>query len=149
VLRRDPVNQEEVNQQFVNVSRMYTDLVKTAQYLDPRRIGLRAKAAAKFQASPRYRGIKENLQRDELHAEYGQIRSLIGRKPSTNDILIVAQAAVLSKKYRTEGVKQFFLASTDVQMSPVTDSGGNLVSTGRTEDIQKQFEVICDWPDRI
>src|SRR2546427_9834109 len=38
VLRRDPVDQQEVNTQFVNVSRMYDRLGKSAEYLDSQRI---------------------------------------------------------------------------------------------------------------
>jgi hypothetical protein len=141
-------DRDKTNSAYFQVRRMYAELRNKARTLNPKQIRLEARRMAKSTASPRFQSLAEQIKRDEIHKQHSQLRSLMNRTPSPNDTMFIAEASVLAEKYKLTRVGTMFLASADVQMSPVTGDG-KILSCEITDEIWKRFRVKCDWPDTI
>ena len=141
-------DRDRTNSTYFQVRSMYNDLKNKARVMNPKQIRLEARRIVRSTASPHYRSLAENIKRDELHQQHSQLRSLINKTPSINDTMFIAEAAVLAERYKITRTGTMFLASADVQMSPVTENGRTL-SCEISDEIWKRFRVKCDWPDRI
>jgi hypothetical protein len=68
------------------------------------------------------------------------------RKPvGERDKKILAEAVYILERYRKREAVMF-LASTDCHFSPVR---GVRTITTVTDEIEKRFGIVCDWPDKV
>ncbi len=148
VLVREPVVQKRVDELFVKVSAMYALLNQRALLLDKETLKSVAKDRATITASKRFRGIATEIYTKQAYDTYSQLRKLVNNKASPNDMMILAEVVYLHEVFSEEGEVTVHLASTDTHLSPYT-SDGKVVSSIVTDDIEANFKVHCDWPERI
>lgn len=145
VLLREPVLGEERDKTFPEVSKMYYDLESKEVIGDVKEV---AKAMAQY-APPRFRKTAEGIYRDQLFEESQRQIPLkrLRRKPvGERDKKILAEAVYILERYKKREAITMFFASTDCHFSPVR---GVRTMTTVTDEIEKRFGIICDWPDRV
>ncbi len=116
--------------------------------LDKGTIRASGREQAKTAASRRYRNVATQIYTKQQYDKYSQLRRLVTDKASPNDMMILAEAAYLLGIYLDETETTVYIASTDTHFSPLTQDG-QVVSSIITDQILTDFNIHCDWPDRI
>jgi len=150
LLQREPVESDKVAVWFTQVAKMYKELKDMAQ----ERKNLKETASMKAQAVPKKVRKYENWYRIYLRDErrrHAQLLNLLKKDVEAEDQIILAEACYLFNLYKQIEGKDvsFFIASTDHHFSPVRRKGWAFESRQVTDEIEKRFGIICDWPDRI
>lgn len=146
-LQREPVDPYNVAVWFTQVTRMYEELEEKAKKL--KKVAyLKAKAVP-----PRIRRMADWFKiykTNDIRAN-AQLYNLLLKKVEPEDQKILAEACYLLNLYKaTEGkAVSLFIASTDHHFSPARRPGWVVESRQVTDEIEKRFGVVCDWPKRI
>lgn len=146
-LQREPVDIPSATKFFLLVNNMYDELSAKAETLPKT-------AAAKASAVPsKFRKATDwfDVYRTQDEQEHAQIMNLIIKPIEEVDKRILAEAAYLLNsiyKGETKDASLFF-ASTDHHFSPVRRKGWLIEGREVTDEINKRFGVICDWPDQV
>ncbi len=131
---------------FPDVVAMYTHLFGRAALVTR----TTARAAAYGHSAPRkFKRLMTDIWTHQLLTDRSQLAQLRSNLPSSNDQLILAEAAYLCEKYNLSERTEMFLASTDLAFSPLMRRDGSILSDTVTSEIAKQFSVICNWPEEI
>ena len=146
-LQREPVDPYIVAVWFTQVTRMYEELEQAAEKLDK-------VAYVKTQAvPPRIRRMADwfKIYRTSDIRANAQLYNLLLKKVEPEDQKILAEACYLLNLYKDiEGkAVSLYIASTDHHFSPARKPGWVVESCQVTDEIEKRFGVICDWPKRI
>lgn len=137
ILVREPIPPDERNRYYFPVSDMYAKFEYVAQDLD---IEKRIRA----NVTPRYYRTVHDEVYDQYRKRYHQLLKLKEQPVEESDKRILAEAVYLFNHYKqSNSAVKMYLASTDYHFSPF-DSEGEI-----TEEIQKKFGIVCDWPDKI
>ena len=147
-LVREPIIQKRVDEFFAKVAAMYSTLNQRADLLDKETLQSVARDKAEVASSKRYRGIATEIYTKQEYDTYSQLRKLVNNKASTNDMMFLAEAMYLREVFSQEGDLTMHIASTDTHLSPFTVEG-KVVSSIVTDQIAKDFNVYCDWPERV
>jgi len=92
----------------------------------------------RYQKAIRYEVYKQYEKR------YKHLLKLKNEPVEESDKRILCEAISLVKVYRKTNPKtKMYLSSTDYHFSP-SDSGGEIA-----DQISKQFQIICNWPDKL
>lgn len=148
-MTREPVEQDRVDQWFMKTSAFFALQKQRMELMDLKTIRSVAREKARFSVSKRFREIGEQIRMGEEVGSYYQLTRLRYRPVKTNDMWILAEAAYLKQYYEKEAYVKFYLASNDQHLSPVLDDEGQAISTKITDEIEKEFGIRCDWPDRV
>ncbi len=138
ILQREPVLQSDKTQYYSDVTIMYNELQNTAKNLDIEQI-------INANVTSRYRGAIRHELHEQYRKRYKQLHKLQNEPVEESDKTILCEAICLLSNYRktmNSDIKMY-LSSTDYHFSPC-DSMGEI-----TEQIEKRFHIICDWPDKI
>lgn len=141
ILLREPVLDEERDKILPEVSRMYHELESRDLIGDVKE---RAKWMSKY-VPEWFRKTAEKIYRDQLFVESRKqipLKRLQKKPVSETDKKILSEAVCIFKRYKKHGTVMF-LASTDHHFSPVRG-----IRT-LTDEIEKRFGIICDWPDKV
>jgi hypothetical protein len=137
ILQREPVSQIERERYYPAVSLMYNNLQKIANKLDINKL-------IDGNVTSKYREIIRREVFKQYQMRYKQLLKLKSEPVEDSDKRILCEAIALLKIYRqTNPNTKMYLASTDYHFSP-SDSGGEIA-----EQIRKQFQITCDWPDKV
>jgi len=148
-LVREPVQRKRVDELFVKVSAMYVLLHQRAELLDKGTLKAVAREKAELASSKRYRGIATKIYAKQEYDSFAQLRRLNIRRASTADMMTLAEAAYLKEIYAAEGEVTMHVASTDKLMSPIIANDGSVISENITQEIEANFGILCDWPERV
>ncbi len=145
-LVREPIDIDSESKWFVKVCDMYNDLIDQANQVNPQDQAYQRASVA----STGFRRTAYEIYKKQEEINILQLMRLIYDPPSETDERILAQAILLFNFYKqTIGTDVLFiLASTDTHFSPVRVKGGQ-ASTVITDEIEKRFGVVCDWPYQI
>lgn len=146
-LQREPVESDKVSIWFMQVVTMYDALAKKAE-------GFEKTAALKASLVPkRIRRMADwfEIYRTDDVRQNAQLYNLTVKEVETEDKIILAEACYLFNLYKqTEEERvSVYVASTDHHFSPVRRKTWAFESRQVTDEIEKRFGIICDWPDRI
>jgi hypothetical protein len=138
ILQREPVSQTEKDQYYPDVAIMYNNLRNTAQRLNINQL-INANVTYRYRQTIRHEVYEQYKKR------YRQLLKLKNEPVEESDKMILCEAICLLNYYRktVNPDMKLYLASTDYHFSP-SNSHGEV-----TEQIRKQFQVICHWPDEI
>ena len=137
ILQREPVPEIEKERCYPEVSIMYSQLQDQAKQLDIDQI-INANVAQHYQKTIRYEVYGQYQKR------YKQLLKLKNEPVEESDKRILCEAISLLKLYQQSIPNvRMYLASTDYHFSP-SDSEGEI-----TQQIEKRFQITCDWPDKI
>lgn len=147
LLQREPVESDKVAIWFTQVVNMYDELVEQAEGLE-KTAALRAKLVPR-----RIRRMADwfEIYRTDDVRQNAQLFNLTVKEVEIEDKIILAEARYLFNLYKqTERERvSVFIASTDHHFSPVRRKTWAFESRQVTDEIEKRFGIICDWPDRI
>lgn len=137
-LQREPVIQSEKLRYYSDVTIMYNDLRNTAKKLDINQI-------INANVTPRYRETIRHEVYEQYKKRYKQLLKLQNEPVEESDKTILCEAICLLDYYRKtiNPDTKMYLSSTDYHFSPC-DSAGEI-----TEQIEKKFHIVCDWPEKI
>lgn len=149
-LYREEIDRKRVDEKWVEIVMMYSDLVQAASLIT-RRTATAAMRQKARQTSPKLRKTAGQIYISQYLQSKAQLTRLRdpSKRPSSTDKFILAEAAFLNDKYNTEEPTVMLLASTDMAFSPKLRSEGTVMSESVTQEIKKRFSVICDWPERV
>jgi hypothetical protein len=159
------VNLTKVSEKFGAVAAMYRELLGRAFLVDNTTVTAtmtekfenlipifhRPRGPKKQRAIDRYRDLKVEIGTTQYLRSRSQLTRLrdIDKRPDTVDMTTLAEATCLHEEFNSKEPTILFLASTDKAFSPNLDQNGNVDSNDVTAEIEKQFSVCCDWPERI
>jgi len=137
VLQREPVSQSDKMNYYQDVSFMYNNFRNIAKKLDIDKL-IKANVTPRYQKTIRYEVHKQYEKR------YKQLLKLKNEPVEESDKIILCEVISLLKIYQKAipNIKMY-LSSTDYHFSP-SNSEGEI-----TEQIRKQFQITCDWPDKV
>jgi hypothetical protein len=137
VLQREPISQIEKERYYPKVTLMYNSFKNIAERLDIDQL-------INANVTPRYRAVIRHEVIAQYKKRYKQLLKLKNEPVEESDKGILCEAISLLKIYqRTNPSTRMYLASTDYHFSP-SNSEGEI-----TEQIKEQFQIICDWPDKV
>jgi hypothetical protein len=137
ILQREPISQTEKERYYPEVSLMYNNLQDIAKKLDIDQL-------IDANVTPRYRKTIRHEVFAQYKKRYKQLLKLKSEPVEESDKGILCETISLLKIYQqTNPSIKMYLASTDYHFSP-SNSEGEI-----TEQIKKQFQIICDWPDKV
>jgi len=138
VLQREPVLQSEKDRHYPQVALMYNGLQNIAKRLDINQL-------IDANVTRRYREAIRHEISEQYKKRYRQLLKLKNEPVEESDKGILCEAICLRDNYlKTMDPKiRMYLASTDYHFSP-SNSEGEI-----TEQINKRFQIVCDWPDKI
>ena len=146
-LQREPVDPYVVAIWFTQVTMMYEELEKVAEKLE-KVAYLKAKAVP-----PKIRRMADwfKIYRTSDIRANAQLYNLLLKKVEPEDQKILAEACYLLNLYKaTEGkAVSLYIASTDHHFSPARKLGGVVESRQVTDEIEKRFGIVCNWPKGI
>ena len=147
LLQREPIEPSVVAVWYMQIVKMYEELVASAKSHE-KTAAIRASLVPKpiRKMADWYEIYKTDDQR-----RHAQLFNLLRKEVEPDDQRILAEACYLLNLYKqVEGKNiSLFMASTDHHFSPVRGKYWAFESNQVTEEIEKRFGVICDWPDRI
>lgn len=137
ILQREPVQQSDIARYYSDVTVMYNELQNTAKKLDINQI-------INANVTSRYRGTIRHELEEQYKKRYKQLHKLQNESVEESDKTILCEAICLLDNYRKtiNPDIRMYLSSTDYHFSPC-DSMGEI-----TEQIEKKFHIVCDWPDK-
>ncbi|NHI95077.1 MAG: hypothetical protein EAX96_21490 [Candidatus Lokiarchaeota archaeon] len=143
VLRREPVDDYQVNIIGKRVELMYYELIQKANDIK-RDIGIMVRTSAK-----RFRKIAKPIYKNQDTVLNAQLLNLIDNPAEYSDMKILSQAKYLLDLYKqTEGgTVEFYIASCDYHFSPV--KRGAFISKQVTDKIYSEFDIKCNFPDEV
>jgi len=146
-LQREPVESDKVAVWLIQVTKMYEELTEMAETHEKT-------AALKTRAVPaRIKKMADwfEIYRTDDQRRHTQLFNLLRKEVESDDKIILAEACYLLNLYKQVEGKNvvLFMSSTDHHFSPVRRKGWAFESRQVTEEIEKRFGIICDWPDRI
>jgi hypothetical protein len=138
VLPRESISQNQKDRYYPAVTIMYNNLRNIAKNLDINQL-------INANVTPRYRNVIRHEVSKQYRRQHRQLLRLKDEPVEESDKIILCEAICLLEYYRkTMNPKtKIYVASTDYHFSPC-DSEGEI-----TEQIKRQFDVVCDWPDEI
>lgn len=137
LLQREPVSQDEKDLYYPDICAMYANLQNIANNLDINKV-------INGNVAQRYRGTIRQEVFGQYKKRYNQLLKLKNEPVEESDKRILCEAISLLKFYRQKDSNtKVYLASTDYHFSPF-DSEGEI-----TYQIERKFQIICDWPDEI
>ena len=137
LLQREPISQIERDRHYLEVSLMYNNLQNIANRLDINQL-INANVARRYRRTIRHEVYAQYKKR------YKQLLKLKNEPVEESDKAILCEAISLLNLYqKTNANTRMYLASTDYHFSP-SNSEGEI-----TKQIQKKFQIICDWPDEV
>lgn len=147
LLRREPVESDKVAVWFTQAVRMYEELEETAKSL-PKVAWLKRQTVPK---TIRKMADWFKIYRTDDVRQHAQLYNLLVKEVETEDQIILAEASYLFNLYKqTEEERvSLFITSTDHHFAPVRRKTWAFESRQVTDEIEKRFGIICDWPDRI
>lgn len=146
-LAREPVEDDAVRSNYGYVDKLYSEKAEEGvrlTFVEPR--------FRKFTeyAPRRYKGIAEDIYKQQQREEDYQLVNLIKKPVEPSDKWILSEAIYLSmlhKRIESDDIV-FFLASTDHHFSPKRWASGK-ISNQVTDAISQKFDIICDWPMQV
>jgi len=149
ILSLEPVDQNRKDYFFTQTTGMYSMLLGRASLVTERTTRALAEDRTRVTASPKYWGIKSELETKEVRQEMRQLYNLRSNPPKPRDMEILAEMAALYESYNQEMPTDVYLASTDhSHLSPWRFELG-VVSDQITKQIEETLHVICEWPEII
>jgi primosomal protein N'' len=138
ILQREPVLQSEKYRYYSDVTHMYNNLQKMAENLDINQL-------IDANVTPRYRETIRHEVYEQYKKRYKQLLKLKSEPVEESDKTILCEAICLLNNYRKtiDPNIKMYLTSTDYHFSPYNSKGEI------TEQIQKKFQIVCDWPDEV
>lgn len=142
-LLREPVPEHERNRLFQRVSDFYRRMQALGRRIDTDTMVRQLT----YLAPKRLRRQAEQIYRAQFEKGEKSILRLVRKPVDETDRLILAEAIYLLCRYRADQ-KDFalYLASTDQHFSPAITNGEDRTLT---EEIEKTFGIVCDWPNKI
>jgi len=145
-LLREPVDQHQVNQNYLKVANMYEALTRKARSLP----------TPKKYATIRKKSVSPGLRTAAFDAflithknRNAQLFHLLSKPVEESDKIILAEAIYLFNLYKQtygKGVT-FLISSMDHHFSPIRKSG--FESRPVTDTILDNFGIMCDWPYQV